>query len=125
MPINDPNDINEISAKSTDQIEEAPDPSAIAHPSGSDGGPDTSEGVVNDDSGRTYQDDLDSKFSDTDPFIDEATDDPTEELQVPVGEYKTEMDDIALDDLERGHEDMRERIEDRDEDDDNAASAPQ
>lgn len=74
---------------------------------------------------RTYEDDLDTEFSDTDPLINEMTDDPTEELQVPVDEYKSEMDDMALDDLERGREDMRETIEDRDEDDDNAASALQ
>lgn len=34
MPISDPNDMNEISAKNTERIEEAPDPSAIAHPEG-------------------------------------------------------------------------------------------
>lgn len=121
--IQDPNDINRISAQRTDDLDEAPDPDAVADPAASSD--DINDEITTPPSTRTYQDDLDTKFSDTDPFTDEATEDPTEELQIPPDEYKEEMDDIALDDLERGHEDMRETIEDRDEADDNSASAPQ
>jgi hypothetical protein len=64
----------------------------------------------------TYQDDFDTDDDATDPIIDEETDDPLEILHVPAEEFKEGIDSIALDDLERGHEDMRETIEDQDED---------
>ncbi len=65
---------------------------------------------------RPYQDDLDTEDSITDPVIDEETDNPFEILQVPVEEFGAELDNIALDDLGQGNDDMRETIEDRDED---------
>lgn len=120
----DANDMNKISAQHTDDIEEAPDPSGVADPSASDGTNDDTTAQA-DTTLRTYQDDLDTEFEATDPFIDEATEDPTEELQIPADEFKDELDKIAIDDLERGHDDMRETLEDRDESDDNSASAPQ
>lgn len=69
---------------------------------------------------QNYQDDLDTDRPD--PFINENGLSPAEELRVPEKEYKEELDALALDDLEHDYEDMRETIEDRDEDDDNAAS---
>lgn len=71
----------------------------------------------------TYQDDLDTEKADE--FMNEAGEQPAEEIGIPEDAFKEELDAIALDDLERGNEDMRETIEDRDEDDDNAASRPQ
>lgn len=68
-----------------------------------------------------YQDDLDTEQPDQ--FANEMQLSPAEELGVDEKEYKKELDALALDDLEHDHEDMRERIEDMDEDDDNAASS--
>ena len=69
---------------------------------------------------QNYQDDLDTEKPD--PFANEMQLRPAEELGVPEEEYKKELDALSLDDLEHDHEDMRETIEDRDEDDNNAAS---
>ncbi len=119
----DPNDMNQISAKNTDLIEEAPDPDAVANPDGSNGSSLSDDGNASDRTLRTYQDDFDSGDDDTDPIIDEQTDDPTEELQVPVDEFKSELDKLDIGDHnEHGSEDMRETLEDREEDDDGAAS---
>ena len=68
----------------------------------------------------TYQDDLDTEKPDE--FMNEGGESPAEELGIPEAKLKEELDNIALDDLERNNEDMRETIEDRDEDDDNGAS---
>lgn len=68
----------------------------------------------------TYQDDLDTEKPDE--FMNEAGESPAEELGIPEAEMKRELDNIALDDLEHDNDDMRETIEDRDEDDDNGAS---
>ena len=65
-----------------------------------------------------YQDDLDTSDDAVDPIMNEETDDPIETLQVPPEEFKKELDAIALDDPELTSEDMRETIEDRDEDGD-------
>jgi hypothetical protein len=65
-----------------------------------------------------YQDDLDTSDDVTDPIMDEETDDPTEIFQVPPEKFKEEMDNIALDEPENASEDMRETIEDLDEDSD-------
>jgi hypothetical protein len=46
-------------------------------------------------------------------------------LRIPEEEFKNELDKYADDDIGTGDDDMRETIEDRDEDDDNSASAPQ
>lgn len=70
----------------------------------------------------TYQDDLDYHNDAVDPFSNEATDDPTEELGVPPEEFKAEMDKIALDDWGHDDEDSREALEDRDEADDSSAA---
>ena len=117
----DNDDITHMSAQNTDALEEAPDPNGPADPAATNGnGFDDDEQDVDT---RTYEDDFDAEDSATDPFIDEATEDPTKTLQVPPNEFKDELDGIALDDLERdGSEDMRETMEDRDEDDDNSAS---
>jgi hypothetical protein len=66
---------------------------------------------------RPYQDDLDTDDNVTDPIMDEETDDPLKILQIPAEPFKQELDNIALDDPGRGSEDMRELIEDRDEED--------
>jgi hypothetical protein len=67
---------------------------------------------------QNYQDDLDTGFDDTDPIIDEETDDPTEELGVPPAEFRDELDKYDIDDTGHGDDDMRETIEDYDDDDD-------
>lgn len=116
-------DITHLSAQSTDQIEEAPNPDGLADPvAGSDDITDT-DSV--DEQVRTYQDDLDVDDEDIDPFANEATEDPAVDvLQIPSDEYKDELDKTVIDDVGRGDDDMRETIEDRDEADDNAASNP-
>lgn len=75
------------------------------------------------DSGAPYQDDLTTDESATDPILDEDGDDPADELGVPPSEFRDELDRYDLDNDET--EDARETMEDRDEDDDNAASATQ
>lgn len=62
-----------------------------------------------------YQDDLDTRDDAIDPIMDELSDDPTQILQIPPEEFKNEMDKIDLDSTEQSTEDMREAIEDRDE----------
>lgn len=74
---------------------------------------------------RIYQDDLDYRNDDTDPIIMEENDDPTKELGVPAQELKDELDKYVIGSDGSGDDDMREAIEDRDEDDDNAASSSQ
>ena len=64
---------------------------------------------------QNYQDDLDTDADAVDPIMDEETDDPTEELGVPPEEFRDELDKYAMDDLERQDDDMREAIEDADE----------
>lgn len=119
--MNDSDDLTKLSAQNTDEIEEAPNPDGLADPA-------TSRAAINDteDTGeqsRTYQDDLDGGDEDADPFANEATEDPAVDLlQIPSNEYKDELDKTVIDDLGNGDDDMRETIEDRDEDDDNAAS---
>jgi hypothetical protein len=76
-------------------------------------------------SNKLYQDDLDYKDSDTDPVIDELTDSPAEELGIPEDEFRNELDKYVDTDIGTGDDDMRETIEDRDEDDDNSASNTQ
>jgi hypothetical protein len=64
-----------------------------------------------------YQDDLDTDVDSTDPVMEEETDDPTKELGVPPDIYKDELDKLDFgDDSGDGDDDMRERIEDEDED---------
>ena len=70
----------------------------------------------------TYQDDLDTAASKTDPVIDEETDDPTEGFGVPPEKFKGELDRLegdapANENPEYDQEDMREHIEDLDEND--------
>lgn len=116
-------ELTHLAAQSTDVIDGAPsspDESANPVPLGNIS---TSETFTNPkEENRTYQDDLDAGDDQTDPFIDEATDDPSDGFQIPRDEFKQEMDKIELSDLDDGNEDMRETIEDRDENDDNAAS---
>ena len=82
----------------------------------------TSNDATNPNSQRTYQDDFDNNEIDTDPIIDEETDSTANELGIPENEFKDELDKYADDDTGTGDDDMREAIEDRDEDDDNGAS---
>ena len=66
---------------------------------------------------QNYQDDLDTDEDVHDPVMDEASDDPTEELGIPPEELKDELDDLDVDDdTTLGNEDARENIEDADED---------
>jgi hypothetical protein len=66
-----------------------------------------------------YQDDLTTDDTAVDPIMHEENDDPTEILQVPPEEYKKEMDGLDIDDDQaEGNEDMREQVEDLDEDSD-------
>jgi hypothetical protein len=117
------NDMTRISASKTDDIEEAPHPSGPADPAATSDAPEPkTDGWDNISTSETYEDDLDNDNDAVDPFSNEATDDPTEELGVSPEEYKDEMDKIALDELEHDHEDSREALEDADEADDNSAS---
>lgn len=115
--IPDANDLNKLSASRTDDLDlDIPDPnSPLEFDEYGDIRKDEPESEL-------YQDDLDSDNDDVDPFMDEATDDPTEELGVPPEEFKEELDKIALDDLEHDHEDSREALEDADEADDSSAA---
>lgn len=65
----------------------------------------------------TYQDDFTTDDNVTDPIMSEENDDPTEELGVPVEEFKAELD---KEDFEYGSDDIdddeREYFEDIDED---------
>ena len=65
---------------------------------------------------QNYQDDLDTEGSIRDPIIDEETDDPTEELGVSPNEFKKELDKYDFDEAGHGDDNMREEIEDADED---------
>jgi hypothetical protein len=115
--IPDANDLNKLSASRTDDLDlDIPDPNS---PLEFDEYGNEVKDQTNSD---LYHDDLDSDNDDVDPFMDEATDDPTEELGVPPEEYKDELDKIALDDLEHDHEDSREALEDADEADDSSAA---
>jgi hypothetical protein len=67
---------------------------------------------------QNYQDDLTTDDNKADPIIDEETDDPTEELGVNRNEFKKELDKYDFDEAGHGDDDMREEIEDRDQDGD-------
>lgn len=69
-----------------------------------------------------YQDDLDYRDSDTDPIINEENDNPAEQLGIPEEEFRDELNKYDVSDIGEEDDDMRETIEDRGEDDDNAAS---
>lgn len=58
-----------------------------------------------------YQDDLDTDPNQTDPVMEEQTEDISKELGVPASELKDELDALDTD----GGEDARERVEDIDE----------
>ena len=117
------NDMTRISASRTDFIEDAPDPGGPADPAATSSLPEPDvDGWDNISTSETYEDDLNNDNDAVDPFMDEATDDPTEDLGIPPEEYREEMDKIALDDLEYDHEDTRETLEDRDEADDSSAA---
>ncbi|MDB5186937.1 MAG: hypothetical protein JWM07_409 [Candidatus Saccharibacteria bacterium] len=118
--MNDSDDITQLSAKNTDQIEEAPNPDGPADPAATSA--DINDVEDTGEQARTYQDAIDGGDNDTDPFANEVTEDPAGILQIPSEEFKDELDKTAIDDLGYGDDDMRETIEDRDEDDDNDAS---
>ena len=76
---------------------------------------------------QSYQDDLDTSSSITDPVMQELTDDPTEELGVDPKEFKKELDLYAFEDGIGGRENedednRREDIESRDMDPDESDS---
>lgn len=71
---------------------------------------------------RIYQDDLDYHDNDTDPIIEEETDNPAKELGIPEDEYGQELAKYSGDGDEPEDDDMREAIEDLDENDDSPAS---
>jgi hypothetical protein len=118
--MNNSDDITKISAHNTEQIDEAPNPDGPADPAATSS--DINDPIEGGPSTGTYQDDLDYEDESVDPFINETTEDPASLLQIPSSEFKDELDKIVIDDLGKGNDDMRETIEDRDEDDDNAAS---
>lgn len=69
-----------------------------------------------------YQDDLDTGANQVDPIINEETDDPTEGFGVPPEKFKEELDHLdgdapAAKNNEYDQEDMREYVEDLDEND--------
>lgn len=66
---------------------------------------------------QNYQDDLDTANSIKDPIMDEESDDPTEELGVNKKEFKKELDKYVITPNGYGDDDMREEIEDLDQDD--------
>lgn len=67
---------------------------------------------------KSYQDDL-ADDNTPDPFMDEAGEDPSEELGVPANELKDELDKEASGaDDEIIDDDQREYVEDLDEDGD-------
>lgn len=65
-----------------------------------------------------YQDDLTADDNVTDPIMSEENDDPTEELGIPVEEFKTELDkqDFGNKNDDSADDDEREYFEDLDED---------
>lgn len=64
---------------------------------------------------QSYQDELDIDPSKTDPVMSEENDDPVAMLGVPAGELASELDKRDLDDPHTT-DDMREQIEDLDQD---------
>lgn len=63
---------------------------------------------------QSYQDELDTAETMSDPIMAEENDDPVETLGVPADELKDELDKRDLDDPDTT-DDMREEIEDLDE----------
>jgi len=75
----------------------------------------------------SYEDDIDSDEDVVDPFMDEASENPAEEIGIPDDAYREGLDDVDVDEElvhenEEDFEDRREQIEDLDEDDDNSAT---
>lgn len=62
-----------------------------------------------------YQDGLDTSEEVRDRIIDEETDDPTEGFGVDPAEFKDELDKYDIVEGHNGDDDMREDLEDRDE----------
>lgn len=69
---------------------------------------------------KNYQDDLDTDKPDE--FANEHGSSPAEELGMSEATLKEELEKLDIEDQRGNHEDMRETIEDRDEDDDSPAS---
>lgn len=69
---------------------------------------------------QSYQDDLTTDDSATDPLMDEMTDDPTEELGIPPEKFAEELNKLYDDEDEPDdkdidvHDDEREYLEDLD-----------
>jgi hypothetical protein len=59
----------------------------------------------------TYQDDLNTDDTTTDPIIDELNDDPTEALGIDPKEFKNELDKYVDEGNDTDDEDRREDIE--------------
>lgn len=64
---------------------------------------------------QNYQDDLDTASHIHDPMSYERDDDPTKELGVSPHHFKAELDKYDFDEAGHGDDDMREQIEDWDE----------
>ena len=73
-------------------------------------------------SGSLYQDDLDTSDSKTVLVTEEANEYPADLLQIPEHELKDELDKYDDDVMDTDNDDERESLEDRDENDANAAS---
>lgn len=64
-----------------------------------------------------YQDDLDNGDDTVDPIMQEQNDDPIETFGIPPEEFRDELDDLDIDDdTDSNKDDIRETIEDRDQD---------
>lgn len=61
-----------------------------------------------------YQDDFDTEDTAVDPVMQEENDDPIETFGIPPEEFRAELDDLDIDDTDSDKDDMRETIEDRD-----------
>lgn len=71
---------------------------------------------------QSYQDDLTTDDNVADPIMDEETDDPVKELGVNRNEFKRELDKYDFDGTGDGDDDMREAIEDLDQEIDEETS---
>lgn len=73
---------------------------------------------------KSYQDDLDTEG--TDPAMEDLTENPADELQIPQEEFAEEIEKLNIEgDPESGGEDVREDIEDRDQELNDTTSSAQ
>lgn len=73
---------------------------------------------------KSYQDDLDTEGAD--PAMEDLTENPADELQIPQEEFAEEIEKLNIEgDPESGGEDVREDIEDRDQELNDTTSSAQ